>query len=92
MDDMWSEYRELIRTLTFKKRTMWRDPFNQNFRKFWFKTKWIGLVQQEKFQQISSTFQGGRLFSVGSTRLKQTLPFDHTSLFSVFHVQHGGRA
>ena len=43
-----------------------RDPFNQNFRKFRFKTQWIGLVQPEKFRKNGSTFRGGPLFPVGS--------------------------
>ena len=42
-----------------------RDPFNQNFQKFWSKTQWIGLVQPEKFQKNRSTFWGGPLFPVG---------------------------
>ena len=33
-----------------------RDPFNQNFWKFWSKTQWIGLVQPEKFRRNGSTF------------------------------------
>ena len=28
-----------------------RDPFNQNFLKFWSKTQWIGSVQLEKFKK-----------------------------------------
>ena len=32
------------------------DPFNQNFRKFWSKTQWIGSVQQENFRKNGSTF------------------------------------
>ena len=42
-----------------------RDPFNQNFRKFWSKTQWIGSVQPEKFRKNWSTFWGGPLFPVG---------------------------
>ena len=33
-----------------------RDPFNQTFRKFRFKTQWIGSVQPEKFRKNGSTF------------------------------------
>ena len=33
-----------------------RDPFNQNFRKIWSKTQWIGSVQPEKFRKNGSTF------------------------------------
>ena len=39
-----------------------RDPFNQNFRKFWSKTQWIGSVQPEKFRKNWSIFWGGPLF------------------------------
>ena len=42
-----------------------RDPFNQTFRKFRFKTQWIGSVQPEKFRKNGSTFWGGPLFPVG---------------------------
>ena len=28
-----------------------RDPFNQNFRKFWSQTQWISSVQPEKFRK-----------------------------------------
>ena len=41
------------------------DPFNQNFRKFWSKTQWIGSVQPEKFQKNGFTFWGGPIFPVG---------------------------
>ena len=44
---------------------MGRDPFNQNFRKFRFKTQWISSVQPEKFRKNGSTFWGGPLFPVG---------------------------
>ena len=33
-----------------------RDPFKQNFRKFWSKTQCISSVQPEKFQKNGSTF------------------------------------
>ena len=39
------------------------DPFNQNFRKFWSKTQWIGSVQLEKFRKNGSTSKGGPVFS-----------------------------
>ena len=42
-----------------------RDPFNQNFRKFRYKTQWISSVQPEKFRKIGSIFWGGPLFPVG---------------------------
>ena len=38
----------------------WRDPFNQNFRKFRSKTQWIGSVQPEKFRKNGSTTFPGR--------------------------------
>ena len=48
-----------------KIRDFGRDPFNQNFRKFWSKTRWIGSVQPEKFRINGSTVWGGPLFPVG---------------------------
>ena len=60
-----------------------RDPFNQNFRKFRFKTEWIGSVQPEKFRKKRSTFRSGPLFSVGPVRSKWTVPFDHSEPFSI---------
>ena len=38
-----------------------RDPFNQNFWKFRYKTQWIGSVQPEKFRKNWSTLKGGSL-------------------------------
>ena len=43
---------ELDRTSEIEK----RNPFNQNLRKFWSKTQWIGSIQPEKFRQNWSTF------------------------------------
>ena len=43
----------------------WRDPFNQDFRKFRSKTQWICSVQPETFRKNGSTFWGGPLFPVG---------------------------
>ena len=51
------------------RRATGRDPFNQNFRKFWSKTQWIGSVQPEKFRKNWSTFWGGPLFPVGPVRI-----------------------
>ena len=42
-----------------------RNPFHQNFRKFWSKTQWIGSVQPEKFRKNWSSFWRGPLFPVG---------------------------
>ena len=42
-----------------------RNPFHQNFRKFWSKTQWNGSVQPEKFRKNESTIWGGPLFPVG---------------------------
>ena len=36
--------------------TKWRDPNNQNFRKFRSKTQWIGSVQAEKFRKTGPPF------------------------------------
>ena len=36
--------------------TKWRDPNNQNFRKFRSKTQWIGSVQAEKFRKTGLPF------------------------------------
>ena len=54
------------------------DPFNQNFRKFWSKTQWIGLVQQENFRKNGSTFWGGPLFPIGPVGIlvEWIAPFD----------------
>ena len=41
-----------------------RDPFDQNFWKFWYKTEWISSVQLEKSRKKWSTFRGGPLFLV----------------------------
>ena len=59
------------------------DPFNQTFRKFRSKTKWIGSAQPEKFRKNKSTFRGGPLFLVGPIQLKWTVPFDHSDPFSI---------
>ena len=48
-----------------KWRNLGRDPFNQNFRKFRFKTQWIVSVQPETFRKNGSTFWGGPIFPVG---------------------------
>ena len=42
-----------------------RDPFDQNFRKFWFKIQRIGSVQPEKFRKNWCMFWHGPLFPVG---------------------------
>ena len=47
--------------LTRGKLNIGRDPFNQNFRKFRFKTQWIGSVQPEKFRKNGSTGPVGTL-------------------------------
>ena len=47
------------------RRHLGRDPFNQNFRKFRSKTRWISSVQPEKFRKKWSTFWGVPLFPVG---------------------------
>lgn len=41
------------------------DRFNQNFWKFWSKTRWISLVQPEKFQKNWFIFWGGPLSCPG---------------------------
>ena len=33
-----------------------RNPFKENFQKFWSKTQWISSVQLEKFRKNGSTF------------------------------------
>ena len=42
-----------------------RDPFDQNFRKFWSNIQWIGSVQPEKFRKNWCIFWRGPLFPVG---------------------------
>ena len=47
------------------------------------------MVQSEKFRKKRSTFRGGPLFSVGPVR-PIVIVNPSTSLFEIFHVQHGG--
>jgi len=56
---------------------MGRGPFNQNFRYFWSKTKWIGSVRVEIYWLKSSAYRSGLFDRSVRSDQKIAIPFDH---------------
>ena len=52
-------FKSVLEKMTYSSVVMGRDPFNQNFRKFWSKTQWIGSVRSNRksFEKTGPPFE-----------------------------------